>query len=133
MYQSLIGDCIEWPGSKRAGYGRRRYKGRVWSAHRAALDELGILDPTKMVLHKCDNPACVNPDHLFQGTQLDNMRDMCSKGRAAQTYYEVNGIKKSLKEWAKSLNISRRSLYDRFKKMSVEEALTTPKRNHNGL
>lgn len=133
MSQKPIGDCIEWQGSKRNGYGRRRYKGKVWSAHRAVLDELGLLDPTKLVLHKCDNPSCVNPDHLFQGTQTDNMKDMSAKGRATCSYFEINGQRKSLQEWAKDLNISRRSLYDRFKKMSVEEALTTPKRNTNGL
>lgn len=130
---SQINNCIEWTGSKRNGYGRQRYKGKVWSSHRVVLDQLGVLDPTKLVLHKCDNPSCINPDHLFQGTQSDNMQDMNAKGRGCQVYYEIDGQKKSLQEWAKSLNITRRSLYNRFKVMSIKEALTTPKRNHNGL
>jgi len=54
----------------------------VLKAHRISyfLNNAGICLDLK-VLHKCDNPSCVNPAHLFQGTQADNVHDMCSKGR----------------------------------------------------
>lgn len=41
----------------------------------------GSIPSDMKVLHQCDNPKCVRPDHLFLGTQIDNIRDMCSKGR----------------------------------------------------
>lgn len=64
-----------------SGYGNIGIDGKVWRAHRASWlayrGEIGMLH----VLHRCDNPCCVNPDHLFLGTQSDNMRDMFSKSR----------------------------------------------------
>lgn len=65
------------------GYGRFGYNGKAVAAHRFAyamhhgLDEL----PDLCVLHRCDNPPCVRPSHLFLGTQADNMRDRHAKGR----------------------------------------------------
>jgi hypothetical protein len=74
--------CIEWVGPKNgAGYGQFQINGTLWLAHRYSyMMHKGALD-NLLVLHKCDNPACINPDHLFLGTHADNMRDMVNKGR----------------------------------------------------
>ena len=63
------------------GYGKLFFEGRLVYAHRVsyALAHGGL--PASHVLHRCDTPACVNPDHLFLGTQGDNIRDMAAKGR----------------------------------------------------
>lgn len=78
--------CVLWSKSKyRHGYGRRWYKGREWSAHRAAWDEAyGPIPTIMLVCHKCDIKACVNPNHLFLGTQKDNLHDRFIKHRKPQ-------------------------------------------------
>ncbi len=77
--------CIEFiAGRHRQGYGLiwDRDTKHVMKAHRmSAMWYLLPFDPSLMVLHKCDNPPCINPNHLFQGTQQDNIRDMVRKGR----------------------------------------------------
>jgi hypothetical protein len=71
-------DCYE-SGS---GYGALSIKGKMHGAHRLAWIAFHGPIPTKAcVCHKCDNPKCINPHHLFLGTHKDNMVDMCSKGR----------------------------------------------------
>lgn len=76
------GECHEWNGSKTNG-GHGRFKSSDhFLAHRAAWELAnGPIPDGMQVLHKCDNPGCCNPDHLFTGTQADNMRDKVEKGR----------------------------------------------------
>ncbi len=76
-------DCWEWTASRRAkGYGQFNAYGRPMSASRfAAVLRLGYFDPSLSVLHKCDNPPCVNPAHLYLGTQSNNERDKVARGR----------------------------------------------------
>lgn len=78
--------CWEWRGAKkkRNGYGTARVGGRMLPAHRVAFAMLREPPGSLHVLHRCDNPACVRPEHLFLGTNADNVADRCAKGRSAR-------------------------------------------------
>lgn len=69
-----------------------RVNGRVERSHRISwvLHSGSAVPDETNVCHRCDNPSCVNPDHLFLGTQLDNMSDCKAKGRLADTHRENN-------------------------------------------
>jgi hypothetical protein len=76
--------CIPWlAGKTRGGYGYHRYNVRSrTTAHRVCwVLKRGDIPPEILVLHKCDNPSCVNVDHLFLGTQSQNVFDMVEKQR----------------------------------------------------
>lgn len=77
--------CWEWPGNRMiSGYGLIRFRMEVFTTHRVACQlYIGDVDG-RTVCHRCDNPPCCNPTHLFVGTQADNVRDMKSKGRNAR-------------------------------------------------
>lgn len=80
--------CWSWTGARNPlGYGlvrrRRVARNRFLLAHRLAWEIfVGPIPEDGQVLHKCDNPPCVRPDHLFVGDHFENMRDMRQKGRA---------------------------------------------------
>lgn len=77
--------CWIWAKARNAaGYGVVRSDGKTVLAHRAAYAAATGLPPPPMVCHRCDTPACINPEHLFAGCAKTNARDMVSKGRQQQ-------------------------------------------------
>lgn len=78
--------CWEWTARlDQSGYGLLCYDGGMKGAHRFSYKTyVGEIPEGIYVCHTCDNPKCVNPSHLFLGTQQDNMDDMYNKGRATR-------------------------------------------------
>lgn len=90
--------CTLWFGATAAdGYGRIHVRGRPVLAHRAAIEvATGLSVGKSCVMHTCDNPACINPDHLRVGSVADNMADRDRKRR--QAHGERHGSAKLTEE-----------------------------------
>jgi hypothetical protein len=75
-------ECWEWLGAKNhEGYGRFKVKGKILSPHRISLSlATSTISTNEYACHRCDNPSCCNPNHLFFATQSQNMKD-CQKKR----------------------------------------------------
>jgi hypothetical protein len=78
--------CWVWMGTTQVrGYGELLSHGRKHLAHRASYEAfIGPIPKGMYVCHTCDNVYCVNPGHLFLGTQKQNLQDMASKGRSTR-------------------------------------------------
>lgn len=89
--EKTLNGCWEWTGAlSKKGYSWFSYKGKGCYGHRASYQVFNNVElknegrntfHTTCVLHRCDNPKCVNPEHLFLGTQDDNMKDRDFKNR----------------------------------------------------
>ena len=89
-------ECWLWQHRKdRDGYGIFRHDGKMRKAHRLCYEwQVETIQPGNVILHTCDVPGCVNPLHLRQGTQADNVRDMFQKGRNTVLQGEKHGMAK---------------------------------------
>lgn len=98
--------CWNWIGGKYSnGYGCMFVGRKLTGAHRVSwMVHNGAIPSGMQILHRCDNPPCVNPDHLFLGSQLENIRDMLGKNRGGQhkcrtvTASDVIAIRKEREE-----------------------------------
>jgi hypothetical protein len=92
-------DCWEWKEARLNGYGAFYLDEETIMAHRFSWSLAnGPIEPGLLVCHKCDNPPCVRPDHLFLGTHKKNMEDMVSKGRRNHVVGEQNPRAKLTKD-----------------------------------
>lgn len=81
------GECLVYSGYRNQdGYGKVNRGGEAISAHRYLWTLMnGKPAPGIVICHACDNPSCCNPEHLFSGTQADNIADMLKKGRRVKS------------------------------------------------
>lgn len=92
-------ECWIWMGcikNEQSPYGEFRWNRKLILAHRFVYEIANSMTLKKgqCVLHKCDNPRCVNPSHLVLGTHLDNMKDMFKKNRRLRWPSEIARAKR---------------------------------------
>lgn len=89
-------ECWEWQGDTYGtGYGRLTHDSKTIRVHQFSYKlHIGPIPNGMFVCHKCDHPACVNPNHLFLGTPKDNMDDMIQKGRKVTKPGDTNAFAK---------------------------------------
>lgn len=118
-------ECWEWIGARNSqGYGVLQVNRKPYAAHRFSYElESGHSAGTLCVLHRCDNPPCVNPDHLFLGTFSDNTRDMFEKHRAPSRAGELHGMHKLTENEVRSIR-RQRATGSRVVELSEEYGVT---------
>lgn len=125
--------CWLWCGTVPRGYGQVRYKGKIKLAHRVSYELYsGSKIPLNYdVLHTCDVPSCVNPDHLFVGSHNDNMKDMVVKGRSTRGELQRSSklTKEDVMEIRRLTNSSLSDIAERFK-ISTDHACRIRKGKH---
>jgi hypothetical protein len=101
MEKTELKPCINFSGHINTnGYGYVRLFGRQRLAHVVAFKMANpkVIICNKCVCHKCDNRTCINPEHLFLGTRIENNKDRDNKGRQVSVYGENNGMSKLKKD-----------------------------------
>jgi hypothetical protein len=97
-------DCWTWTAAKVRGYGIIRIAGKDYRAHRVSWElSYGPIPAGMFVCHRCDNPSCVRPDHLFLGTPMDNQVDARQKGRLKRARGERHGMSRLSDETMKAI------------------------------
>lgn len=121
-------ECWPWAGPfNDSGYGRFAVGGQEHRAHRVAF-ALGRKTPVPgvvMVCHRCDNPACCNPEHLFIGVALDNNQDAQRKGRSVNPAGLRNGKAKLSDDQAREIAASREPGVELAARYGVSQALVS--------
>lgn len=94
--QATEAGCWEWQGGRFPdGYGSMKWNGKARGTHRLSFEAFkGPIPDGMLVRHSCDNPPCINPDHLLVGTNKDNVADCISRGRRGDLSGENNGVSK---------------------------------------
>ena len=135
------GTCWKWMSTTNAkGYAVMSIEGRFKLIHRYFYEfTYGEIGSRKIfVCHRCDNPSCINPDHMFLGTNGDNVRDMVAKGRhfnqkkthcvhgheftPENTKPGLNGGRQCIKCWNNAASITRQWRVDKKTRMAAEAA-----------
>lgn len=117
--------CWIWQGRLRVGYGSIQVANKERFAHRLSWElKNGPIPEGMDILHSCDNPPCVNPDHLRPGTHLDNMREMYAKGRRKAASGERNGNAKLTKAIVHAMRAEYRFRKITLKMLSVKYGIS---------
>lgn|SRR3990167_1566979 len=126
--KQLPNGCLErFKCINSAGYSNFKYKGRLIGAHRASwIFHRGIIPKKLFVCHKCDNPRCINPAHLFLGTAKDNSQDIIKKGRWPDRRGENSPLHKLNNEKVKQI---RNKIQLGFNQTQLAEEYKTSTRN----
>ena len=123
-YKIGLNGCWNWlPYKNKKGYGHAFFKGRKCLAHRVSYEiHIGSIEKGNVVMHYCDNPSCVNPDHLTQGSHQDNVNDRETKGRSAKSkngeeniFAVLNGFQvRVIKKLLANSGLSQKDIADPF-------------------
>lgn len=114
-------ECWNWIGSLVGGYGHFRCGRKVKKAHRLSYEEhIGPIPDGFLVMHMCDNPACINPSHLKLGTVFDNNCDRDNKGRHIALKGEDHGMAKNNVAGIKRIRALQRKHATEINKLAAE-------------
>lgn len=120
----LENGCWEWQLSKFAGYGRTIRNGKTWPAHAYSYTVfVSSIPDGKQINHKCHNRSCVNPEHLYAGTQKENVQDMNEAGRRNQAFGSRGGNSKLTEELVKQIFVHNGSVKNIAKQFKVSISL----------
>lgn len=124
------GDCWEWTAyTTDRGYGYFRHDGGTRAHRYSWVLHNGPIPDGQCVLHRCDNPGCVNPEHLFLGTWADNNADRAAKGRNACRVGEKHHLAKLTDDQAREIKYSDGSCRELSRQYGVSPGLVSMIKN----